>query len=91
VLRGGGAVLFNTRASRVSADEMRGVVLLVYANKQDLPGAMSRAEVTERLQLHGLRDREWYVQSTCAVSGDGLYEGLDWLTNAVNRRALSSS
>jgi ADP-ribosylation factor protein 1 len=75
----------------LSTDEMRDAVVLVYANKQDLPGAMTTSEVAEKLHLHKMRDREWYIQSTCAVSGDGLYEGLDWLTNAVNRRSLASS
>jgi hypothetical protein len=28
----------------------------------------------------------WYVQSTCATSGDGLYEGLDWLSNAIREK-----
>lgn len=64
-------------------DEMRDAILLVYANKQDLPNAMSAAEITDKLQLSNLRNRQWYIQSTCATSGDGLYEGLEWLTNAV--------
>merc|ERR1712194_549077 len=36
-------------------DEMRDAVLLVFANKQDLPNAMTAAEVTEKLGLHNLR------------------------------------
>jgi len=23
--------------------------------------------------------RNWHIQSTCAITGKGLYEGLDWL------------
>ncbi len=57
--------------------------LLVFANKQDLPRAMSIAEVTEHLGLHQLRARQWYIQACCATSGDGLYEGLDWVHSAV--------
>lgn len=53
-------------------------MLLVFANKQDLPNAMSAAEITDKLGLHALRQRQWYIQSTCATSGEGLYEGLDW-------------
>eukprot|EP00005_Dracoamoeba_jomungandri_P003402 CAMPEP_0174257942 /NCGR_PEP_ID=MMETSP0439-20130205/7036_1 /TAXON_ID=0 /ORGANISM="Stereomyxa ramosa, Strain Chinc5" /LENGTH=169 /DNA_ID=CAMNT_0015341257 /DNA_START=46 /DNA_END=552 /DNA_ORIENTATION=+ len=59
-------------------DELREAVLLVLANKQDLPNAMSVAEVTDKLGLHSMRNRKWYIQATCATSGDGLYEGLDW-------------
>jgi len=64
----------------LNEDEMRDAVLLVFANKQDLPNAMTAAEVTEKLGLHNLRHRQWYIQSACATTGDGLYEGLDWLS-----------
>lgn len=44
---------------------------------------MNAAEVTDKLQLHTLKSRSWYIQATCATSGDGLYEGLDWLSNQL--------
>ncbi len=40
-------------------DELKDCVLLVMANKQDLPNAMSTAEVTERMELNALRNRTW--------------------------------
>lgn len=43
----------------------------------------SVAEVTDKLGLHSIRNRKWYIQSTCATSGDGLYEGLDWLSSTL--------
>jgi GTPase SAR1 family protein len=64
-------------------DELRNAVLLVFANKQDLPNAMSAAEITDKLGLHALRQRQWYIQSTCATSGEGLYEGLDWCVDRI--------
>ena len=64
----------------LSEDELREAVVLVFANKQDLPNAMSVAEVTDKLGLHSLRNRKWYIQATCATSGEGLFEGLDWLS-----------
>eukprot|EP01083_Nonionella_stella_P152893 490550_1 len=67
-------------------DELRDAVLLVLANKQDLPNSMSINEVSERLQLNSIRNRAWHIQSTCAKTGDGLYEGLDWLSNALNNK-----
>jgi ADP-ribosylation factor 1/2 len=30
--------------------------------------------------------REWYIQGTCALTGDGLYEGLDWLSKTVSKK-----
>ncbi|KAK7258899.1 hypothetical protein RIF29_24488 [Crotalaria pallida] len=44
---------------------------------------MNDAEITDKLGLHSLRQRHWYIQSTCATSGEGLYEGLDWLSNNI--------
>lgn len=60
-------------------DELRDALLLVFANKQDLPNAMNAAEITDKLGLHSLRQRQWYIQAACATSGDGLYEGLEWV------------
>jgi len=54
-----------------------------FAFGQDLPNAMNAAEITDKLGLHSLRNRNWYIQATCATSGDGLYEGLDWLSNQL--------
>lgn len=65
---------------------------------------MSPAEVTEKLGLHRMRDRLWYVhprfvhdssvlfylltphKCSCATTGEGLFEGLQWLSNTVRRQ-----
>jgi len=70
----------------LNEDEMRDAVLLVFANKQDLPNAMPAAEVTEKLGLHNMRNRQWFIQSACATTGDGLYEGLDWLSRTLGSK-----
>ena len=67
-------------------DELRNAAVLVLANKQDLPNAMSINEITQRLKLNQLRNRKWYIQSTCATTGDGLYEGLDWLATTIQKQ-----
>ena len=69
----------------LNEDELRDALLLVLANKQDLPNAMKTAEMTDKLGLHSLRQRNWFIQATCATSGDGLYEGLEWLRDNINR------
>jgi len=58
--------------------------LLIFANKQDLPNALSASQIIEKLQIDKLKTRKWLVQSTCAITGDGLYEGLDWICNQNN-------
>ena len=45
----------------LNEDELRDALLLVFANKQDLPNAMNPAEITDKLGLHSLRQRHWYV------------------------------
>ncbi|KAL7062350.1 hypothetical protein AAHC03_01658 [Spirometra sp. Aus1] len=71
----------------LSEDELRDAVLLVFANKQDLPNAMQTAEITDKLRLHSRQNRSWYVQGSCATEGTGLYDGLDWLSRELSKRS----
>ena len=68
-------------------DRLRDTMLLILANKQDMPGACSVAELTEKLELQKLRQRQWFVQGTCATNGDGLVEGFTWLADTVKATA----
>merc|ERR1711957_535413 len=70
----------------LNEDEMRDAIVLVFANKQDLPNAMVAAEVTEKLGLQNMRNRQWFIQSACATTGDGLYEGLDWMSRTLSSK-----
>ena len=65
-------------------ESMNGVPVLIYANKMDLPNALTIPEISERLGLLNLRDRKWQVQASNAQRGDGLYEGMDWLAKHVS-------
>ncbi len=52
---------------------------------------MEPHEMAERLgllKLPGVANgrREWFVQRTCAVNGDGLTDGLDWLARRLKKR-----
>jgi small GTP-binding protein len=60
---------------------MRGACLLVFANKSDLPHALSADEISAELQLEELNARAWHVQQSCATSGEGLLLGLKWLAS----------
>eukprot|EP01116_Phalansterium_solitarium_P011793 TRINITY_DN27580_c0_g1_i1.p1 TRINITY_DN27580_c0_g1~~TRINITY_DN27580_c0_g1_i1.p1 ORF type:complete len:180 (-),score=31.55 TRINITY_DN27580_c0_g1_i1:188-727(-) len=64
-------------------EELKDACLLVFANKQDMPGALTDAQVTEALSLTTLKSRQWAIFKTSAINGTGLYEGLDWLVNAI--------
>ncbi|KAF1887488.1 hypothetical protein Lal_00040542 [Lupinus albus] len=64
-------------------EELKGAVALIFANKQDLPGAIDDAAVTEALELHKIKNRQWAIFKTSAIKGEGLFEGLDWLSNTL--------
>ena len=64
-------------------DCLRDAAILVLANKQDLPNALKINQVADRLGLNKVRSHRWHVQGCCATSGDGLYEGLDWLADVL--------
>jgi small GTP-binding protein len=68
-------------------DALRNASLLVYANKQDLPQSMSTASIVDKLELTSrMRGKNWHVQGAVAVTGDGLYDGLDWLGTSLQKQ-----
>jgi signal recognition particle receptor subunit beta len=71
----------------MQSDEMpRDAVVLILANKQDLPNARPVSAVTEAMKMRELRGRDWYVQAACATNGDGLIDGFEWLAKKVNEK-----
>lgn len=59
--------------------DLKGIPLLVFANKQDMPGALSEAQVSEMLGLSVIKNRQWRIVKASAKLGEGVAEGLDWL------------
>ncbi|XP_077944912.1 E3 ubiquitin-protein ligase TRIM23 isoform X2 [Gasterosteus aculeatus] len=71
-------------AKLLTEKELRDALLLIFANKQDVPGVVSVEEMTELLSLHKLCcGRSWHIQGCDARSGVGLHEGLDWLSRQL--------
>ena len=54
--------------------------MLIFANKQDLPNALSSAKISEALGLIDIRDRKWTIFESSATSGKGLTDGFDWFS-----------
>ena len=66
--------------------ELKSSLLLVLANKQDLPlgqGRLTPAQVSEALGLTDLRQREWRIMGCSALTGEGLMEGMDWMVSKL--------
>mmetsp|Transcript_21612 Transcript_21612/g.48844 ORF Transcript_21612/g.48844 Transcript_21612/m.48844 type:complete len:185 (+) Transcript_21612:117-671(+) len=64
-------------------EELKDAILLVFANKQDQPGSLGAKDVSEALRLTEIRNRQWSIQETCALQGNGLFEGFDWLVMCI--------
>lgn len=65
---------------------MKDCPILIFANKQDLPDALTDSEIVEGLGIVGLTEgdgRPWQLQKSCAVEGAGLWEGLYWLVKII--------
>uniref|UniRef100_A0A804PLW4 ADP-ribosylation factor n=1 Tax=Zea mays TaxID=4577 RepID=A0A804PLW4_MAIZE len=60
-----------------------------FNNTDGLKGAMTPMEVCEGLGLYDLKNRIWHIQGSCALKGDGLYEGLDWLASTLKELQAS--
>ena len=67
----------------IKSDEMRRVPVVVVANKQDLPGALTTSQVADKLGLLEIKDRKWFVQGACATNGDGIYESMHEMARLV--------
>ncbi|RUS87418.1 hypothetical protein EGW08_004793 [Elysia chlorotica] len=67
-------------------EKLAGVPVLVFANKQDLMNAAQWSEIADGLNLNSVRDRAWQVQPCSAITGEGVKEGIEWMTQACNKK-----
>jgi ADP-ribosylation factor-like protein 2 len=68
-------------------EKLAGASLLIFANKQDVPGALSKDEIAEILELDKISEtRHWRIQSCSAVTGEGLIDGVDFVVGDIASR-----
>ncbi|KAF2346125.1 Small GTPase superfamily ARF/SAR type [Trinorchestia longiramus] len=72
--------------SMLEEEELASAVLVVLANKQDMEGAMTVAEIHSALGLDALKNRTLQIFKTSALKGEGLDQAMDWLANALPNR-----
>ncbi|KAJ8266006.1 hypothetical protein GJAV_G00124830 [Gymnothorax javanicus] len=71
----------------IDEENMKDVPMLIFANKQDLATALPASEIAEGLNLHTYRDRKWQIQACSALSGEGVQDGMNWIScNIVNAK-----
>ena len=66
--------------SVLNDSEMDGKPILIFANKQDMTNAVTDVYITEKFGMLNCKSHSWKVQPCCATNGEGLYEGLEWLS-----------
>ncbi|KAG6668757.1 hypothetical protein CIPAW_01G193500 [Carya illinoinensis] len=87
--RGIHAVITDELFRLLGQEDLQHSVILVFANKQDLKDAMTPAEITDCLSLHSIENHDWHIQACCALTGEGLYDGLSWIAHRVTSKAPS--
>ena len=75
-------------------EKLAGASLLIFANKQDVRGALTAEEIAKALGLRensSFQNRHWSIRGCSAVTGEGLVDGMDWLTDDVASRIFMLS
>lgn len=64
--------------------QLKNIKLLILANKRDLPNIISIEDLIYKLNYNEFITQKWKLQLCCAINNDGIYEGLEWLSNEFN-------
>lgn len=70
-------------------ERLAGATLLVFANKQDLPGALPAEEIKQALDLDSVKSHHWMILGCSAVTGEHLLTGIDWLIDDIASRIFT--
>ena len=69
---------------------LKNSTILIYANKQDLPGAKTIEQIIKDYQLDNIKNHTWKIQPSSAKNGEGLIEGLKWLSEQLTFRGKNN-
>ena len=72
-----------SHSTATQEEELKDAILLIFANKQDQKGAYNAAQITEAMELSKIKNRQWSIQETAAIKGQGMFEGFDWLVTCI--------
>lgn len=65
--------------------DLKRASILIFANKRDIKNALSSQQITQQLNLTSIKDQRWHIQNCCALTREGLNEGLQWMCNQLQR------
>ncbi|XP_046986536.1 ADP-ribosylation factor-like protein 6 [Schistocerca americana] len=69
----------------------RRLPILFFANKTDVREALSSVKIAIALGLERILDKPWHICASNALTGEGLQEGVEWLTKQVREVVESKS
>jgi len=69
----------------ISHEDLKDASILIFANKQDAKGALSATEISKEMNLTSLKGHSYHIQACCALTGEGLYDGMEWLANRIKK------
>ena len=69
---------------------LMGATLLILANKQDIPNAMTSKEIADFLELDQIKSYHWKIYPCSAVTGQSIKEDFDWLIHDICNRIFIS-
>jgi ADP-ribosylation factor protein 1 len=69
----------------LESDSMHGVPVVIIANKQDLPKALTCSQLVEKLNLSKLSQTRntWFIQQASAINGDGIFEAMKQMSDMI--------
>jgi small GTP-binding protein len=69
----------------MNCDDLQSASFLILANKQDVKSSLSPALISRELNLDKYKSRHWQIQPCCALTGEGLTQGLEWIVSRIKR------
>ncbi|KAL7961481.1 ADP-ribosylation factor family domain-containing protein [Trichoderma compactum] len=67
-------------------ERLAGACLLIFANKTDVDGCMTEAEIVTLLRLNDIPTHQWHVLPSSAMTGKNLYQGMSWVVEDAKKR-----
>lgn len=65
------------------AIKSRKIPILFFANKMDQRDALTSVKCSRMLDLDKIEDKPWHICASNALTGEGLHEGVQWLSDQL--------
>ncbi|XP_077462374.1 ADP-ribosylation factor-like protein 11 isoform X2 [Stigmatopora argus] len=69
----------------LSEEKLRGIPLMVLANKVDLPGVLTVQEISNQLGMSHYPQLRWQIQACSALKGTGLWQAFTSIAKLIKK------